>query len=37
MPWGDPTYYEQFAPDAVRFTLRESETRTLDLKVVVPR
>jgi hypothetical protein len=34
---GDPTYYEQFIPDAVRFTLREAETKVLDLKLVVPR
>jgi hypothetical protein len=34
---GDPTYYEQFVPDAVGFTLREAESRALDLKLVVPR
>jgi hypothetical protein len=34
---GDPTYYEQFVADAVRLTLREAETRALDLKLVVPR
>jgi hypothetical protein len=34
---GDPAYYEQHLPDAVSFTLRESETRTLDLRLVVPR
>ena len=34
---GDPAYYEQYLPNAVGFTLREAETRALDLKLVVPR
>jgi carboxypeptidase family protein len=34
---GDPAYYEQHLPDAVSFTLREAETRALDLRLVVSR
>jgi protocatechuate 3,4-dioxygenase beta subunit len=31
---GDPSYYEELVVDAVRFTLGEEETRSVDLKLV---
>ena len=34
---GDPSYYEMLSHDAVRLTLRDGETRNLDLKVIAGR
>lgn len=33
---GDPDYYEELSRDAVRLTLSEGETRTVDLKLTIP-